>query len=200
VSDDDPDGGRARWDARWAGADPNEGDASPVVIGLLRDLELPAGGVLDLAGGPGRNAVWLAAAGHDVTVLDVSPTALRLADARAQAAGVSLRTVEADLTRAPIPAGPWALALVSHYLQRDLFADIATRLVPGGALVIVHPTQDNLQRHARPSVRFLLARGEAEALARGAGLTVERSVEDWVGDGDAARHLARVVARRPGGD
>ena len=95
-----------------------------------------------------------------------------------------------------MPAGPWALVLVSHYLQPSLYPAAAAALVPGGALVVVHPTVENLQRHAKPSQRFLLQPGEARQLAQDAGLTVESFEEGWCGEGDDARHLARLVARR----
>lgn len=187
---------RARWNRRWTDTDPLAGEASAAVRAVLEGLALPAGPVLDVAAGPGRNAVWLATRGHAVTAMDVSDVAIDLAQRRALSRGVPLITVVADLHTAPFPAGPWALVLVSHYLQRTLWAAAAATLVPGGALVVVHPTVENLARHEKPSRRFLLSSAEARTLAEDAGLRIESYVEGWVGDGDDARHLARLVARR----
>jgi ubiquinone/menaquinone biosynthesis C-methylase UbiE len=50
----------------------------------------PPGTVLDIGGGPGRYAVELAGRGHTVTLLDVSEQSLRIAETKAQEAGVSL--------------------------------------------------------------------------------------------------------------
>ncbi len=194
MTDDDDD--RARWNRRWVDTDPLAGTPSPVVCAIVEGLTIPAGPVLDLAGGPGRNAVWLAERGHAVTLVDVSEVALSLANRRARAHDVSLTTAVADLQAAPFPTGPWALVLVSFYLQRSLFSAAARELAEGGLLVLVHPTVDNLLRHAKPSRRFLLQPGEARALAEAAGLTVVVDDEGWVGDDDEARHLARLVARR----
>lgn len=59
---------------------------------------IPAGGsVLELGGGDGRNAVYLAQQGHYVTLVDFSGTALQRAGARAQEPGVSLRLLQADV-------------------------------------------------------------------------------------------------------
>ena len=187
---------RAHWNRNWADTDPLAGGPSPVVCALVEGLDLPDGPVLDVAGGPGKNAVWLAERAHAVTLVDVSDVALSLATRRAQAHGVSLTTVLADLQFDPFPAGPWAMVLVSFYLQPAVFGAAATELAPGGRLVVVHPTVDNLRRHAKPSRRFLLQPGEARRLAEAAGLTVETYDEGWIGDGDDARHLVRLVARR----
>ena len=46
-----------------------------------------------------------------------------------------------------------------------LIASAATGLAPGGRLIWIHPTTTNLERHAKPSARFLLDLGEAEAPA-----------------------------------
>jgi SAM-dependent methyltransferase len=111
------------------------------------------GPVLELAVGTGRIAVPLAAAGHQVTGIDVDPAML----ARARAAGASegaevesrLRLVEADLLdldRAGIPEGGAFgfafIALNSLFLlaereaQREAIAVMARRLHPGGIAAV----------------------------------------------------------------
>src|SRR5207248_193839 len=69
--------------------------------------------VLDLACGTGRVALSLAPAGHTVTGADASPAMLAQARAKAEAGGVSVRWVEADLRALPGPAalGHFRLAL-----------------------------------------------------------------------------------------
>src|SRR5207244_13146205 len=84
------DGDRERWDARWR-ADAGATEPSPFLIAL--DALLPrAGAALDVAGGTGRNAVWLARRGLDVLCADGSPVAPPRPRGRAAAAGVALRT------------------------------------------------------------------------------------------------------------
>ncbi|MCI0358203.1 MAG: class I SAM-dependent methyltransferase [Planctomycetaceae bacterium] len=53
--------------------------------------------IIELGCGSGINAVWLAQQGFDVTALDVTPLAIEKAQKRAQAAGVAVKFVLADV-------------------------------------------------------------------------------------------------------
>jgi SAM-dependent methyltransferase len=57
------------------------------------------GDVLDIGCGLGDNAVYLAENGHAVTGLDISPTALKTAEQRANDAGVDVKFAVADSTK-----------------------------------------------------------------------------------------------------
>jgi tellurite methyltransferase len=90
---------------------------------------LTPGRALDLACGSGRNAVWLAEHGWNVTAVDRSPITIP-----------AVETHVADLEKHefPIAEASWDLIVVCRYLQRDLFEPIKRGLKPGGvALVIV---------------------------------------------------------------
>ena len=183
-------GDRARWDARYRDRGPEHGaDPSPILV-ALDDLLPRRGCALDVAGGAGRNACWLARRGLDVTIADVSPVALELARAAAAAAGVTLRLVETDLETDPLPDGPYGLIVSIDFLCRALFAAFPAALVPGGLLVYSQATRANLERHPHPGARFLLDGGELRSLV--GGLEVLSYAERWFGD----RHEARVVARK----
>ena len=183
-------GDRQRWNARYAaeGAPPSP---SAFLVGL--DDILPRHGcALDVAGGAGRNSLWLARRGLTVTLADVSDVALSLALDAAREEGLPLRTIEVDLEAAPLPDGPWDVIVCTDFLHRPLFASFASVLSPGGWLAFAHPTRRNLERHPRPGPRHLLDEGECARLVR--GLEVVRLAEGWFDDG---RHEARLVARRP---
>jgi SAM-dependent methyltransferase len=189
------DGDRARWDARWSATGTPE-PAEPAAALLEAEAVLPRAGaaraprVLDVAGGAGRNAVWLARRGYDVTLADVSPVALARAAGAAATAGVTLRLVARDVETTALPPGPWDAIVVIDFLHRPLFDAFPTALAAGGVLLYAQPTKRNLERHARPGTRFLVDDGELRALAR--GLEVVRYAEGWLDD----RHVARLVARR----
>jgi tellurite methyltransferase len=182
---------RARWDARYAEEDVLCAPSAVLTSPPLVDWVPTSGRALDLAGGAGRHAVWLAARGLTVTIADVSPVGLARAEELARARGVHVDTQAVDLSCAPLPAGPWDFVLVFHYLERAVLASIADALSPQGTLVVVHPTLRNLERHARPSARFLLEEGELRALV--GGLEVSHYEEGWSVEG---RHEATLVARR----
>lgn len=163
---------------------------------LLTDLDsfLPTSGrAIDVAGGAGRNAIWLAGRGLDVCVADVSEVALQLAEARAADASVSITTQRMDLESDPFPMGPWDLIVCVHFIWRPLLDIVPTVLAAGGILVCIHPTRSNLQRHAKPSERFLLADGELPRLVK--QLQVVHYEEGWLAEG---RHESVLVARRAG--
>jgi len=145
---------RERWDQRWRAAAASNDlrtpssflvDLAPLLPAASRDRRPRA---LDVAGGPGRNAVWLAARGFDVTLVDVSPVALELARTAAIAAGVSLTLVEIDLESGALPSGPFDLVLAIDYLHRPLFSAFPGVVAAGGLLVYAQPTRKNLERNA----------------------------------------------------
>lgn len=93
--------------------------------------------VLDVGGGDGLDSAPLAAAGHEVTVLDTSPQMLALAEGR------GLRTVRGGLDEAP-GLGGFDLVLCHFVVQYlpDAAAAItmlAAAVLPGGALSLVAP-------------------------------------------------------------
>ena len=186
MSDQD----KRRWDEKYCRGDHAGQEPSSVITAL--DWELPrTGKALDVAGGAGRHAVWLAQRGLTVTLADISAEALSLARQRVDALKVKLNTVQVDLEQQPFPAGPWDLILNVHFLWRPLFDVFASSLAPGGLLLFLQPTQSNLQRHAKPSERYLLRDGELPLLAR--GLEIIRYDEGGLSDG---RHEAVLIGRR----
>src|SRR3954464_11789764 len=92
-----------KWDEKYAAAEiPHEPSA------VLRSLELllpKRGRAIDVAGGAGRNAIWLAVLGLDVTIADISPRGLALAQERAAERGISITPLQADLEESPFPQG-----------------------------------------------------------------------------------------------
>ncbi|MCK6590443.1 MAG: class I SAM-dependent methyltransferase [Polyangiaceae bacterium] len=182
---------RIKWNAKYNG----EGaPRDPSCLLLELDNLLPTRGkALDLAGGGGRHAIWLARRGLDVTLADISESGLAIARAAAKEAGVHLTTVAVDLDTDPLPEGPWDLIFVFHYLNRPLFTGaVPPALAPGGLFVLIHPTRANLARHPKPGPNFLLEDGEIQSLAP--DLEILRCEEGWLGEG---RHEARLVAKRP---
>lgn len=151
---------------------------------------IPAEGrLLEVAGGDGAQAVWLAAQGLEVTLCDVSPVALDRAKQVAAAAEACLTTRCLDLEKEPLPLGPWSAVLCSNYLQPSLWTAVAEVLRPRGTAIWIHPTVKNLTRNAKPSRRFLLEPGQARATFEAAGFSIDFAADDWV----AGRHLSRVV-------
>jgi SAM-dependent methyltransferase len=124
------------------GVEPNA-----VVAEIAADL--PAGTVLDLACGQGRNAVWLAQQGHEVTGLDLSPVAIEQACRLAEDVGVDVDLTTGDVTEWDPGGRIWDLVLLS-YLQiptvdREVaHAKAVAAVAPGGTLLLIAHHLDNL--------------------------------------------------------
>lgn len=131
----------AMWDERFRLEGFAYGKApSPYLVEKAPFLR-PGMKALAAADGGGRNAVWLAQRGLDVTIIDFSAEGLRRATELAETRGVKIRTICADLvTYAWEPAVyDWVVAIYLHLppAQRAIvhrrFAEI---LRPGGYLLI----------------------------------------------------------------
>ena len=135
------------WDERYRGAElvwgakPNRW-VEQEVTGLV------AGRALDLACGEGRNSVWLAQRGWQVTGVDFSAEAISKARALAAEVAEPIEWLCADATQFQRPAA-FDLALIV-YLQlaadqrRAAVAAAWAALAPGGTLIVVAHDSDNL--------------------------------------------------------
>ncbi|MDP1827225.1 MAG: class I SAM-dependent methyltransferase [Archangium sp.] len=118
----------------WAyGTEPND-----FLKGIAPLLEGP---VLCLGEGEGRNAVFLAQRGLDVTAIDLSPKALEKAQRLAAERGVRITTKEADLADFDLGNQKWGaiISIWCHlppWLRERVHHDVATALKPGGRFIL----------------------------------------------------------------
>src|SRR5512144_2581611 len=123
------------WDERYRSEGVKHSTATPLVVEIASKLK--PGRALDLACGTGRNAVWLAEHGWEVTAVDGSAAAIEVV--RNRAPGVHARVADLEKHEFPIAEASWDLIVVCYYLQRDLFEPVKRGVKPGGvAVVIVH--------------------------------------------------------------
>jgi SAM-dependent methyltransferase len=138
----------AMWNERFGLPEYAYGKA-PNVFVAEEAWRIPRGAVLCLAEGEGRNAVHLAALGHDVTAVDLSPAGLGKAEALARERGVSLTLVEADLAEYAIAPVRWqgivaAFAHLPPELRARVHRAAVQGLVPGGVFLLVAYTPAQL--------------------------------------------------------
>lgn len=86
------------WNQQFSAPGFKYGTAPNAFLREQAGLLAPHSAVLVPGDGEGRNGVWLAEQGHTVTSIDSSPVGLAKARSLATERGVSVDTVEADLT------------------------------------------------------------------------------------------------------
>ena len=148
---------------------------------------------LDLACGAGRNALWLAEQGWNVTAVDGSAAAIAILRERAAARGLNVDARVADLERDefPIARAAWDLVAILYYLQRNLFEAAKRGVAPGGLLIaIVHITESGEE-----PTPHRLRRGELETYF--AGWEIVHYYEGRPRDAAHHRAVAEIVAIAP---
>lgn len=182
------------WDERYTArelvwsAEPNESVARECA-------DLAPGAAVDVAAGEGRNAIWLATRGWDVTALDFSAVALDKGR-RLAGEGPVARSVEWVLADATTwePDRAYDLAVLA-YLQlpaaerRAAVRNAFEALAPGGTLLLVaHDTTNLTEGTGGPQdERVLMTAEDVLGDLEGLDLEVVR-----------AERVERVVADAPG--
>ncbi len=187
-----PPSDRERWNRKYAAG---EGPAhfEPKHF-LVEHCHLLTGGrAYDVACGFGGNALYLAERGYRVDAADVSSVALEKAQAEAGRRGLRLNLVQADLARWWVPPARYDRILVFYYLNRDLTADLARGLRPGGLLFQAHHNKRFLEERPDFNPDYLLDVGELRQLALDAGLEILH-YRDGTPD---EPHNAQLIARAP---
>src|SRR5689334_13030073 len=91
---------RQKWDEKYSQGSHSSAEPSVLITSLVDRLPKNANRPLraiDVAGGAGRHALWLARQGFDTTLVDVSSVALSIAEQRGKADGFSLQRLQLDL-------------------------------------------------------------------------------------------------------
>ena len=132
---------REFWDERFDRTDYLYGVEPNAWLVRNRHLMVPGQTALAVADGEGRNGVWLAGQGLDVTSVDQSPVALKKALRLAMDRGVSVRTECADLTTWDWPEAAFdVVAAVFIHFRPEIRAEMHARMLgalkPGGLMVL----------------------------------------------------------------
>lgn len=131
-----------RWNNRFAAPGFVFGTAPNVFLASQAPRLEPGMSALCVADGEGRNSVWLAQRGLEVTAFDFSPVALAKARAFAERSGVKVDYRAGDVTiwnwderRYDVVAGIF-FQFVGPAERARVFAGMARALKPGGLLIL----------------------------------------------------------------
>ena len=142
--------------------------------------DLQPGRALDLACGEGRNAVWLAERGWQVTGIDFSQVGLDKGARLAHERGVSVQWVCADLVEHVPPVAAYDLVAILYlHLESAATSEVlrraATAVAPGGTLLVVgHDPTNIADGYGGPQNPAILMAPDEIAAALG-DLRIERA-------------------------
>lgn len=187
-----------RWNRRYSARELIWSiEANRTVQAELADLS--PGKALDLGCGEGRNALWLAEQGWQVTAVDFSSVALAKARRIADHRGLTVEWVEADLSRY-VPAGDTYDLVLICFLHTDSgershwLPSAAEAVRRGGTFLYLGHDRDNPTRgHGGPQdpdnlpsldeLRGYLTQFEIEVAT-----TIERNTHHETGHGKPDEH------------
>jgi SAM-dependent methyltransferase len=196
-----------RWEARYAAPGYHFGTAPNAFLKSKADLLEPGQKALSIADGEGRNGVFLAERGLDVTAFDFSPNALAKARTLAKERGVHVRFEQADLETWAWPAAAFDV-VVAIFIQfctppvrAKVFENIKRATKPGGLILIqgYRPEQLKYKTGGPSQVEQLYTRALLEqAFAGCASVEIEEydaEIQEGAGHGGMSA-LIDLVARR----
>jgi len=184
---------RIRWDKIYR---ERKGKAFPKPDPLLYEYVPPVPRrdehrALDLAGGIGQNALWLATQGYVVDLMDVSRIALTRA--RVEMAMRNLRNInllQVDLDDYTLKENYYDVLIIFRYLKRSAWDQIRASVVPGGRLIYESLNLNYLELVPEFNAEFLLHPGELADIFSLWNIIYEEDEE----------HISRIVAVKPEGE
>ena len=198
-----------RWDERYAAEDYAYG-TEPNDFLAAHAHKLPAGRILCLAEGEGRNAVFLASQGYDVTAVDQSSVGMGKARRLAEQKGVTIETIVSDLAEFPIEPGSWdgIVSISAHVpgaVRRALHRRVVRGLKPGGVFLLEAYTPRQLETAGKGGPgpeqreRFMTLADLHEELD-GLDFEIARETERVVNEGkyhSGPGAVVQILARKP---
>jgi len=172
------------WDRKYAEGLPSLTNPDPFFLSTYERFVSPrfprAGTGLDLAGGLGRHALWLAARKWKMSLVDVSDVAVGKLRAEARRLDLQLDLFVADAAAYDFRLERYDLIVLFYHFDRSLFGRIVGALKPGGLFICKMAVQWHVDVVRSNGAGDPLGRNEIVSLV--AGLIVvdhrERPVRD----------------------
>lgn len=184
-----------KWDARYS---KNEFAFFPPckVLHQNRHLLPLTGSALELASGIGRNAVALARHGLSTIAMDISNVALNKLAEYAVQESLNIKTQACDLNSTQLPQHQFDVIVVSHYLNRDIIADIKSSLKVNGLIFYQTFIKAKTEDIGPGNPEYLLGENELLNLFKDFKLVLYRE-EGTVGDTHQGfRNEAMLIAQK----
>lgn len=154
------------------------------------------GRALDVGMGQGRNAIWLARQGWNVTGFDLSDAGVKLARENAVEAGVTINAIVANADEFDFGSDQWDLIVLSYVPFTSYRDRLIRSLKPGGVVLVEYLHQDTRR------VRLISGGLKDNELTHAfPGLRVLRyedvwAKQDWGVQLDGNNRLVRLLAQK----
>ena len=177
---------------------------TPLVVEAVKDLK--PGTALDVCMGEGRNSIFLAGRGWNVTGFDVSDVAVMNARAKAAKAGVKFNAVRSGYQEFDFGVGKWDLIVMTYAYFPIRDAAYINRLVgsmrPGGLLAFQYGVlKPGVDRSGIAALLGIPEEGELKQIFRSLDIVRYEEVEeesDWqVSHGHRVGRSVRMLAKKP---
>jgi SAM-dependent methyltransferase len=197
---------RSMWEERY-GADGYVYGTEPNSFLADHVDDLPPGAVLCLAEGEGRNAVFLAGTGREVHSVDLTEAGVAKTLRLANANGVLVAAVAADLATHDIGVEQWdgIVSVFAHmppHVRQDLHARVVAALKPGGVFLLEAYTPEQIGRgtggpaSAEMTMNLDRLRRELAGLEFLHAVELDRDIVEGFGHTGIGA-VVQVVARKP---
>jgi 2-polyprenyl-3-methyl-5-hydroxy-6-metoxy-1,4-benzoquinol methylase len=184
-----------RWDRQYAVAPGPDGPSNFLAEIIAAEAwSIPPGRALDIACGMGRNALFLAVRGFEVTALDISAVALAEARRRGLARSLAVSWQQTDLEQIHLPEARYDLIVNFNYLQRSLIPQIHSALTVGGHVIFETYLIDQKEIGQPKNPEYLLARDELLDLFCACRVLYYR--EGKFADGSESSFRAGILAQK----
>jgi tellurite methyltransferase len=146
---------RESWNRRYREGSHGSMEPDPFLVQAYEDYIQPlfprSGRALDVAGGVGRHAIWLARRGWRVTLSDISEVGLSQARENAGDLADQIEFIQGDMKKFRAARSRFDLVLVFFYLERSVFPHLVKALRPGGLLLYKTYTLEQRKFKGGPS-------------------------------------------------
>lgn len=137
---------KSQWDQRYSRRTYVYGKLPAKFLAENFDYLASSTTILDMGMGEGRNAVFLAQKGHQVTGIDISSVAIKKARKLAKENGVRINTIVGTLSKYAIATESYDAIICFYYVDRKLADKIYSWLKPGGILIYEAHTLNEFER------------------------------------------------------
>ena len=138
---------KSTWDKRYNKKNYVYGKLPAKFLAENYNYLKPSSRVLDMGMGEGRNAVFLAQKGHQVTGIDISSVAVKKARLLAKEKNVVIKSVVGTLNKYKIKPESFDAIICFYYVDRELNKKMIEWLKPAGIIIYeAYTTEQNKKK------------------------------------------------------